>query len=393
MRTFAAKKRKTLKNKRTKTKTTMKRILLTTMVCLLALSMATAQQRQNRMREKSPGFFKTAEARRIGDQILLYQRVTGGWPKNIDMSRPLSDEERAQVLADKEREDDSTTDNNATTMQMDFLARLYQATGDQRYSEAFRRAVDYLLSGPYESGGWPQFWPVMRDYQIHITYNDNAMVNTMILLREIAQQQPPYGGQLTDEQTRQRAMQAFDRGVECILKTQIVYKGELTIWCQQHDRETFLPAPARAYELPSFCSQESAAITSLLMSLPNPDERVKRAVHGAMAWFDKYKILGLRIKRTGMKGDPNANVELVSDPQAKPIWGRFYDLEHCEPFVCDRDGIPRKRLDEIGVERRTGYSWYGSEPAKLFPLYEAWATRFDPDHKLNLDSREHSALP
>ena len=363
----------------------MKRILLTTMVCLLALSMATAQQRQNRMREKSPEFFKTAEARRIGDQILLYQRVTGGWPKNIDMSRLLSDEERAQVLADKEREDDSTTDNNATTMQMDFLARLYQATGDQRYSEAFRHAVDYLLSGQYESGGWPQFWPVMRDYQIHITYNDNAMVNTMILLREIAQQQPPYGGQLTDEQTRQRAMQAFDRGVECILKTQIVYKGELTIWCQQHDRETFLPAPARAYELPSFCSQESAAITSLLMSLPNPDERVKRAVHGAMAWFDKYKILGLRIKRTGMKGDPNANVELVSDPQAKPIWGRFYDLERCEPFVCDRDGIPRKRLDEIGVERRTGYSWYGSEPAKLFPLYEAWATRFDPDHKLNLD--------
>ena len=364
----------------------MKRILLTTMVCLLALSMATAQQRQNRMREKSPEFFKTAEARRIGDQILLYQRVTGGWPKNIDMSRPLSDEERAQVLADKEREDDSTTDNNATTMQMDFLARLYQATGDQRYSEAFRQAVNYLLSGQYESGGWPQFWPVMRDYQIHITYNDNAMVNTMILLREIAQQQSPYGGQLTDKQTRQRAMQAFDRGVECILKTQIVYKGELTIWCQQHDRETFLPAPARAYELPSFCSQESTAITSLLMSLPNPDERVKRAVHGAMAWFDKYKILGLRIKRTGMKGDPNANVELVSDPQAKPIWGRFYDLERCEPFVCDRDGIPRKRLDEIGVERRTGYSWYGSEPAKLFPLYEAWATRFDPDHKLNLDS-------
>ena len=364
----------------------MKRILLTTMVCLLALSMATAQQRQNHMREKSPEFFKTAEARRIGDQILLYQRVTGGWPKNIDMSRPLSDEERAQVLADKEREDDSTTDNNATTMQMDFLARLYQATGDQRYSEAFRQAVNYLLSGQYGSGGWPQFWPVMRDYQIHITYNDNAMVNTMILLREIAQQQPPYGGQLTDEQTRQRAMQAFDRGVECILKTQIVYKGELTIWCQQHDRETFLPAPARAYELPSFCSQETAAITSLLMSLPNPDERVKRAVHGAMAWFDKYKILGLRIKRTGMKGDPNANVELVSDPQAKPIWGRFYDLERCEPFVCDRDGIPRKRLDEIGVERRTGYSWYGSEPAKLFPLYEAWATRFDPDHKLNLDS-------
>lgn len=362
----------------------MKKFILTAMVCILALPIATAQQRQNPMREKSPAFFKTTEARRIGDQILLYQRVTGGWPKNIDMSRPLTEEERAQVMADKDRKDDSTTDNNATTLQMNFLARLFQATGDSRYSDAFRRAVDYLLSGQYENGGWPQFWPKMRDYQIHITYNDNAMVNTMRLLREIAQQQDPFGGQLTDEQTRERSMQAFNKGVECILKTQIVYNGELTVWCQQHDRETFLPAKARAYELPSFCSQESAGITSLLMSLPDPDERVKKAVHAAMAWFDKYKIMGLRIKRTGKKGEPNANVELVSDPAAKPLWGRFYDLKNCEPYVCDRDGIPRKHLEEIGVERRTGYSWYNSEPAKLYPIYERWASRYDPDHKISI---------
>jgi PelA/Pel-15E family pectate lyase len=179
-------------------------------------------------------------------------------------------------------------------------------------------------------------------------------------------------------------MEAFNKGVECMLRTQIVYNGELTVWCQQHDRETFLPAKARAYELPSFCSQESAGITGLLMSLPNPDERVKKAVHAAMAWFDKHKIMGLRIKRTGKKGDPNANVELVSDPAAKPIWGRFYDLTNCEPYVCDRDGIPRKHLEEIGVERRTGYSWYGSEPAKLYPVYERWASRYDPDHKINI---------
>lgn len=363
----------------------MKRILLTVAVCLLTFATTSAQQRTyNPMREKASAFFQTAEARRIGDQVLLYQRVTGGWPKNIDMSRPLSDEERAQVLADKQRKDDSTTDNKATTLQMNFLARLFQATGDTRYSEAFRRAVDYLLSGQYENGGWPQFWPEMHDYQIHITYNDNAMVNTMILLREIAQQQKPFDGQLVDKQRCQRAMDAFNRGVECILKTQIVYNGSLTVWCQQHDRETFLPAHARAYELPSFCSQESAAITSLLMSLPNPDERVKKAIHGAMAWFDKYKILGQRIKRTGMKGDPNANVELVSDPQAKPIWGRFYDLENCEPYVCDRDGIPRKHLNEIGVERRTGYSWYNSEAASLYPLYEQWANRYDPDNKIHI---------
>ena len=130
-------------------------------------------------------FFVTPEARRIGEQLLLFQRETGGWPKNIDMVTPLNDEERAEIEAEKGRRDDSTTDNGATTLQMAYLARLYAATGDTCYRDAFRRGVDYLLAGQYPNGGWPQFWPEMRDYQIHITYNDNAMVNTMSVIRDL----------------------------------------------------------------------------------------------------------------------------------------------------------------------------------------------------------------
>ena len=50
------------------------------------------------MRRTDSTFFQTPEARRIGDQLLLFQRVTGGWPKNIDMARVLTDEEKAKVL-------------------------------------------------------------------------------------------------------------------------------------------------------------------------------------------------------------------------------------------------------------------------------------------------------
>ena len=49
------------------------------------------------MKETDPAFFTTAEAQRIGDQMLIYQRVTGGWPKNIDMAKPMSEAEKAQV--------------------------------------------------------------------------------------------------------------------------------------------------------------------------------------------------------------------------------------------------------------------------------------------------------
>ena len=336
-------------------------------------------------------FYKTEEAQRIGDQVLLYQRVTGGWPKNINMSRPLTDEERAQVLRDKERRDDSTTDNGATNMQMLYLAKLYQATQVERYKEGVLKAVEYLLSGQYENGGWPQFWPEMHGYQMHITYNDDAMVNTMNLLRAVAQQKAPYQG-LADEALRQRCMKAFDKGVECILRTQMHNKeGRLTVWCQQHYRDNYEPAPARAYELPSYCPMESASITKLLMSLPNPDERVKQAVHAAMAWFDKYKLTGLRIQRTGPWASMDGDTKLVEDADAEPIWGRYYDLKYCEPYVCDRDGLPRRRLEDIGHERRNGYAWFGSRPAELYPTYDKWADRYDPQHKVTVSLKTKGA--
>ena len=372
----------------------MKKLL--TLLLVLTSVVVTVQAQRGRGGRNLPthekeDFYKTEEARRIGDQVLLYQRVTGGWPKNINMSRPLTDEERVQVLRDKERRDDSTTDNGATNMQMLYLAKLYQATQVERYKEGVLKAVEYLLSGQYENGGWPQFWPEMHGYQMHITYNDDAMVNTMNLLRAVAQQKDPYQG-LADEALRQRCMKAFDKGVECILKTQMHNKeGRLTVWCQQHYRDNYEPAPARAYELPSYCPMESASITKLLMSLPNPDERVKQAVHAAMAWFDKYKLTGLRIQRTGPWASMDGDTKLVEDADAEPIWGRYYDLKYCEPYVCDRDGLPRRRLEDIGHERRNGYAWFGSRPAELYPTYDKWADRYDPQHKVTVSLKTKGA--
>lgn len=362
-----------------------KAVFLLLAACMLAPAAdATAQQRRrNPLRERDAAFFATDEARRIGDQVLLFQRCTGGWPKNIDMARRMSDRELQLVAEAKSRRDDSTIDNGATTLQMVFLARLYRETHDVRYRDAFRRGVEYLLNGQYENGGWPQFWPEMRSYQPHITFNDDAIVNTLELLRDIAQAEAPYDGDLTDEALRVRMTKAFDKGIDCILKCQIVVKGEPAVWCQQHDRETLAPAPARAFELASYCSQESAAIVRLLMSLPDPDARVKRAVHGAMKWFDTYKLTGLRYERR-FGADGRISSQLTEDPTGKPLWARFYDLERCEPFVCDRDGLPRRRLEQIGAERRNGYAWYGTRPADLYPQYEAWAAKYDPKHRVRI---------
>lgn len=346
--------------------------MLAVAVVAVAASYAAPKNWKSILRETDPEFYKTQQAAMIGDNLLLFQRETGGWQKNTDMTYELTPAQKDSIAANKSRLDDSTIDNDATTIQMHFLARLYMATGERRYSEGFNRALDYLLSGQYDNGGWPQFWPDNEGYQVHITYNDDAISNILKLFDDILNGREPYQGTLTDEAMQVRLRDSFDRGIECILASQIMVNGEPTVWCQQHNHINYEPAPARSYELPSFCSQESAAIVEVLMSIPNPDQRVRRAVNGAMKWFDEYKLEDVALERTGRRGDPDYDVRLVERPGAGPLWARFYDLENCKPFVCDRDGIPRERLDQIGPERRHGYSWYNDRPARLYPLYEEW---------------------
>src|SRR5438105_9234196 len=69
-------------------------------------------------------WYGNSEAIRIADNLLVYQRNSGGWPKNIDMAGVLSERQRADIL-DEKRSDDSTIDNGATYSQLIFLARVF----------------------------------------------------------------------------------------------------------------------------------------------------------------------------------------------------------------------------------------------------------------------------
>lgn len=332
--------------------------------------------------ETDTAFFKSTDAKRIGNKLLLFQRETGGWPKNINMVSPICDADKIKISLNKSRKDDSTIDNNATTQQMTFLAHLYQKTYDIRYKESFIRGLEFLLNSQYKNGGWPQFWPIMKGYQQHITYNDNAMLNVMEILKDIKDKKYPYQNNLVDFNLHKESTEAFYKGIECILNTQIKIKGKQTVWCQQHDRKTFAPTAARTFELPSLCSQESAGIVGLLMSLPNPDKRIINAVHNAMSWFDTYKISGYEYQHSDTT---QKMTRLIKSVNAQPLWARFYDLRHNEPFVCDRDGIPRHHLEEIGRERRDGYKWFCTSPAKLYALYEKWSAKYDKKNRLNIN--------
>ncbi|MDR3119528.1 MAG: pectate lyase [Mediterranea sp.] len=349
-------------------------------LCLALILTANAQEvsYKNRQPYKSwtglvrtfdDGFYQTKEAKRIADNVLLYQQTTGGWPKNIYIPAELDKRERKEVAARKNDVNESTIDNGATSTEIYYLARMYQATQDERYRKGAEDGIQYLLNAQYPNGGWPQFWPRSEGYYTEITYNDNAMVNVMKLLRSIYEKQPPYSFVADQYITKARA--AFDKGVDCILKTQVRQNGKLTVWCAQHDHVTLEPIKARSYELPSLSGSESIGIVLLLLSLPDPSPAVVTAVESAVAWFEASKIEGLK-REYYTTDDGKRDYRMAACAGCPPLWARFYDLATNQPFFCDRDGIKVPTLDQIGHERRNGYSWYTHDGQKVLEEYGKW---------------------
>ena len=319
-------------------------------------------------------WYASAEARNIADTVLLFQTPEGGWPKNRNM-RLLPSEEAAQRKI-PEDETRPTIDNNATTGQMEFLARVQGRQPDPRYQAALERGVDYLLAAQYENGGWPQFSPLRPGYYSHITFNDDAMVNVLSLLRDASQSRPPFT--TIDASRRTRAASAVEKGIACILRCQIRVDGKLTAWCAQHDEVTLAPAAARKYEHPSLSGAESAGIVRFLMGEEAPTPEVIASVHAAVAWFRAAQLQGIRVDNPPNAALPHGyDRVVVADPAAPPLWARFYEIGTNRPIFSGRDSIIRYSLAEVEPERRGGCRWYVEDPRRLVAKeYPAWARKW-----------------
>ncbi|MDQ5977639.1 MAG: hypothetical protein QG602_611 [Verrucomicrobiota bacterium] len=320
-----------------------------------------------------PEWYGSAAARAVADSVLQYQSSQGGWPKSTDLARP------PRTPADvppEGRGRANSLDNDATTVPLQFLARVATVTEDARYRDAFLRGVDYLLAAQYPNGGWPQFWPLRGEYYDHITFNDGAMIRVMQVLTGVAQGQAPFA--FVDAARRARAAEAVQRGIECILRTQVRHEGRLTAWCAQHDEKTLAPAWARKYEPPSLSGNESVGITRYLMSVERPSAEIIAAIEGAVAWLRAVPITGLRLDHV-RGADGRDERRLVPDPAAPPLWARFYELGTHRPLFLDRDSVFNYDFMQVGRERRSGYDYLGDWPVPLLDRdYPAWRARVFP---------------
>jgi PelA/Pel-15E family pectate lyase len=319
-------------------------------------------------------WYDTDEALRVADNVLLYQRASGGWPKNTDMARRLTNDQRNELREQRTRRD-STIDNGATCSQMEYLARVHTVSREERHRDGFLGGLDFLLEAQYENGGWPQYFPDPTGYHRHITFNDHAMVNVLRLLKAVGDGDAPYA--FVPENRRQEAAAAVDRGIECILESQVPVDGTRTAWCAQHDAQTLEPAPARAYEKISLSGSESVGIVRFLMDIENPSPQVIEAVESAVAWFRDAQLEGIRQIEVRDPALPRGyDKRIVQDEAADPLWARFHEIGTNRPIFSGRDGVVKYSLAEIEHERRVGYSWYTSSPRALLERhYPAWKQR------------------
>ena len=325
-------------------------------------------------RNKPDAFWSTAEAAQMADHVASFQTPAGGWNKNTDHTTAAR---RPGERFGYEASYVGTIDNDATISQLRFLAKTTAAAASERsaaWKAAFLRGVEYLLTAQYPSGGWPQVFPLQGGYHDAITYNDGAMTNVLTLLRDLAASRGEFSGPFISAALRARAAVAVERGLACILASQITINGRRTVWGQQHDFITLAPCSARNYEMPSQAAGESAAVFTYLIALPDPSPAVVAAVYAAAAWFAKTPLHDVAFKPAPGGGGR----QLLSVPGAGPIWARYYEIGTDRPLFGDRDRSIHDDVSEISAERRNGYGWFGDSPKRALDHYRKWAKAHPP---------------
>ena len=337
--------------------------------------------------DKDPVWYGSPEARHIADVIVSFQTPAGGWSKNQDRTgaprlpgQPWASDNNSKYLTENDFDAArdpkwgyvGTLDNNATITELRFLAKVSrQVPGaeGETYRQSFLKGVRYLLAAQFPNGGWPQVWPLEGGYHDAVTFNDNAVSEAAYLLTEVAEAKPDFAFVPAD--LRAKAAVAAKKGREVIVAAQIRVDGKPTIWGQQADPFTLAPVAGRNFEPPALATGESADLLFYLMQLPDPTPAEVAAVHAGVAWLRKAAIVGF--EWTG-KGEPDGR-HLVEKPGAGPIWARYYDTSG-KPVFGERDKTLRYNVNELSRERRDGYSWFGTQPAKIIRLYETgWAAK------------------
>lgn len=329
-------------------------------------------QKENRY---APGQY-----REICENIILFQRDNGGWPKDYDMRAKLTPEQRDKVIATRNAKDTSY-DNHNIHSQIVYLAKVYTITNDKRHAGSCLRGLDYVFKSQLRSGGWPSWWPGGGDsFKGHFTFNDGVTIGCMQLLRDAAN--GINGFAWLDDATRRRAREAMAQGVRGLLATQYITKaGVLTAWGQQHYPDTLKPAPARPFELACLTPQDTSEIVDFLMEIKTPGEEIMRSIVAATEWLRKTRLTDYHLDKREAPPEKyyksenarTTDLHVLREPNSKPIWAREYDMEKHVPIFAGEDAVPKYDFNELSRMERNRTPWFGNYGDKILKTrYPDW---------------------
>ena len=319
-------------------------------------------------KKSASNFSNLQSAITLADNYITWQMDHGGWDKKIDGKTAWTEgqkKNKGSGWTGTNGELIGTIDNEATYTQIRHIAAVYREVPDAKYQESVLKGLDFLFNLQYESGGFAQVYPKRGNYSDNVTFNDEAMISVLFTLEDALYGRYPFDSDIITEEYKIKLKDSIDRAIDFILKAQITSQGKLTAWCAQHDPVTYQPVSARAYELASISGQESVKIIQFLMNQEQTPE-IKTAVEAAVLWLRESELKNVEYVRNGSNG------VYFKEKNGARTWYRFYEIDTNLPIFCDRDGIMKHDILEIGEERRHGYAWAGTWGKKFLEAYEKY---------------------
>ncbi len=245
-------------------------------------------------------------AKDAANALIWGQNDLGGWEHKIYFNRP------------KNRR--VSFDDNQTQSAIRFLMALDQVVDDTSLDEAITKALNLMLTSQFENGAWPHQYPEQGNYHDFATFNDGCINNCIQVMMDA------YRYYQKDEY-----LESIYKAARFLMISQL--PPPQPGWAQQYN-EYLQPAWARSFEPPAVCPLVTLRNVNTLIDLYlyTGKGQYLEPVPDALRWVRESRL-------------PNGK------------WARFVELGTNKPLYYDRGRIRVNSVDELHIERRTGYGY------------------------------------
>lgn len=254
--------------------------------------------------EKNPLFLRAAED--AADALIKGQNELGGWEHKIYFDRPKGNR--------------VSFDDNQTQSAISFLMKLDMIIDNDQLTMAIEKALKMMLNTQLENGGWPHQYPSQGNYHDFATFNDRGINDCIRVMLEAQALYP-----------NPDYRKSLDKVGRFLLIAQL--PPPQPGWAQQYN-EYLQPAWARSFEPPAVCPLVTVYNIQSLLDLfkYTSDRKYLEPVTDAIRWLKESRLTNGK-------------------------WGRFLEIGTNKPLYYDRDRIRVNSLEELSLERRTGYGY------------------------------------